>query len=81
MCVIPNIVLEIYNKMLEIDNGMVWMVESKKLASLGSSLVVLGIVFGTDRLIGYSFIGAGVGSSIINMHASERSRKAVMRNW
>jgi hypothetical protein len=35
------------------------------LMTLGSSLVVLGIVFGTDRLIGYSFIGAGVLLSII----------------
>ena len=30
------------------------------LATLATSLVVLGIVFSTERLIGYSFIGAGV---------------------
>jgi hypothetical protein len=35
--------------------------------TLGSTLVVLGIVFGVEnRLIGYSFIGAGVLLSIIN---------------
>jgi len=34
---------------------------------LGMSLVVLGIIFGDDRLIGYSFIGAGVLLSIIDI--------------
>ena len=34
---------------------------------LATTLVVLGIVFGSDRLIGYSFIGAGVVLSIINL--------------
>jgi hypothetical protein len=34
--------------------------------TLGSTLVILGIVFGEDRLIGYSFIGAGVLLSIIS---------------
>jgi hypothetical protein len=35
--------------------------------TLGSMLVVLGIVFGNgDRLIGYSFIGAGVLLSIVS---------------
>ena len=28
--------------------------------ALGPTLVALGIVFGEDRLVGYSFIGAGV---------------------
>jgi hypothetical protein len=36
------------------------------LAILGMSLVVLGIIFGDDRLIGYSFIGVGVLLSIID---------------
>ena len=36
------------------------------LAVLGMSLVVLGIIFGDDRLIGYSFIGAGVLLSAID---------------
>jgi asparagine N-glycosylation enzyme membrane subunit Stt3 len=33
---------------------------------LGMSLVVLGIIFGDDRLIGYSFIGVGVLLSVID---------------
>jgi hypothetical protein len=36
------------------------------LAILGMSLVVLGIIFGDDRIIGYSFIGVGVLLSIID---------------
>ena len=30
-------------------------------------LIVLGIIFGTDRLIGYSFIFAGILTSIISL--------------
>ncbi len=38
----------------------------QELITLGSTLVVLGIIFGNgDRLLGYSFIGAGVLLSII----------------
>ncbi len=41
--------------------------KSQELVTLGSTLVVLGIIFGaTDRLIGYSFIGAGVLLSIVS---------------
>jgi hypothetical protein len=36
-------------------------------ATLGSTLVVLGIVFGEDRLIGHCSIGAGVLLSIISL--------------
>jgi len=36
------------------------------LAVLGMSLVVLGIIFGDDRIIGYSFIGVGVLLSVID---------------
>ncbi len=50
---------------------------SQELMTLGSSLVVLGIVFGTDRLIGYSFIGAGVLLSIISMIKSGRKAHAM----
>ncbi len=40
---------------------------SQELMTLGSTLVVLGIVFGNgDRLIGYSLIGAGVLLSIVS---------------
>jgi hypothetical protein len=39
----------------------------QELMTLGSTLVVLGIIFGNaDRLIGYSFIGAGVLLSIVS---------------
>jgi len=36
------------------------------LAVLGMSCVVLGIIFGDERLIGYSFIGVGVLLSVID---------------
>jgi hypothetical protein len=42
------------------------------LAILGMSLVVLGIIFGDDRIIGYSFIGVGVLLSVIDMVKSRR---------
>jgi len=42
------------------------------LAILGMSLVVLGIIFGDDRLIGYSFIGVGILLSAID---AVRTRK------
>jgi uncharacterized membrane protein HdeD (DUF308 family) len=31
-----------------------------QLTMLGMVFIILGIVFGSDRLIGYSFLGAGV---------------------
>ena len=45
---------------------------SQEFTTLGGTLVVLGIVFGEDRLIGYSFIGAGVLLSIISIIKSKR---------
>ena len=42
------------------------------LAILGMSLVVLGIIFGDDRLIGYSFMGAGVVLSVIDIVRNRR---------
>ena len=40
---------------------------SQEFMTLGSTLVVLGIIFGnTDRVIGYSFIGVGVLLSIVS---------------
>jgi hypothetical protein len=33
--------------------------------TLGIALVVLGIIFGDDRLVGYSFVGVGVLLSIV----------------
>ena len=41
--------------------------QPSKLAMLGMTLVVLGIIFGDDRLIGYSFIGTGVLLSVIDI--------------
>ena len=46
--------------------------KSQELITLGSTLVVLGIIFGEDRLIGYSFIGVGVMLSVISMIKSRR---------
>jgi hypothetical protein len=43
------------------------------LVALGGSLAALGIVFGTDRLIGYSFMGAGVVLSVISVIKSRRT--------
>ena len=40
---------------------------SQEFITLGSTLVVLGIIFGNaDRVIGYSFIGVGVLLSIVS---------------
>jgi len=40
---------------------------NSQLLALGSALVALGIVLGEDRLVGYSFIGAGVILSIVSL--------------
>ncbi len=47
----------------------------KEFMTLGSSLVVLGIVFGTDRLIAYSFMGTGVLLIIISAIRSQRKAR------
>ena len=49
--------------------------KSEELTTLASTLVVLGIVFGSDRLIAYSFIGAGVVLSIISVIKSKKEVK------
>ncbi len=49
--------------------------EFSALMTLGSSLVVLGIVFGTDRVISYSFFGAGILLSIINAIRAKKQGK------
>lgn len=46
---------------------------SQEFTALGSTLVLLGIIFGEDRLIGYSFISAGVLLSIISIIKSRRN--------
>jgi hypothetical protein len=40
---------------------------SQELMTLGGTLVVLGIVFSEDRLIGYSFFGVGILLSVISV--------------
>jgi len=47
------------------------------LAILGMSLVVLGIIFGDDRLIGYSFIGIGVLLSIIDAIRNRKQKTII----
>jgi chromate transport protein ChrA len=44
------------------------------LLTLGLALVVLGIIFGNDPLVGYSFIGVGVLVSIIGAITSRGMR-------
>lgn len=41
-------------------------IQDNALLPLGITFVVLGIIFGDDRLVGYSFIGIGVLLSIIS---------------
>jgi len=48
---------------------------SQEFTTLGSTLVVLGIVFGEDRLIGYSFIGVGILLSVISVIKSRRKEQ------
>jgi hypothetical protein len=42
------------------------------LAVLGISLVVLGIIFGDSRIVGYSFIGVGVLLSVVDIIRTRR---------
>ena len=47
--------------------------KKQEFATFGMTLVTLGIVFGAaDRIIGYSFIGAGVLLSIVSAIKSRR---------
>ena len=48
------------------------MKKTQELTTLVSTLVILGIVFSSDRLIAYSFIGAGVILAIISMVKSKK---------
>ena len=41
--------------------------KSSKLATFAMILVILGIIFGDNRLIGYGFIGVGVILSVIDI--------------
>ena len=44
--------------------------------SMGITLVILGIVFGEDPLIGHSFIGAGILLSVASLFIRRRQGKA-----
>jgi hypothetical protein len=46
--------------------------QPSNLAIVGMSLVVLGIIFGDSRLIGYSLIGVGILLSIIEAVRNRR---------
>ncbi len=59
------------NKMCEMDNEVERM-RSQELMTLGGTLVVLGIVFGEDRLVGYSFFGVGILLSVISVFKARR---------
>jgi hypothetical protein len=50
--------------------------KSQELTTLGGTLVILGIIFGEDRLIGYSFIGAGVLLSVISLITRGKKEEA-----
>jgi len=51
------------------------MMKSQEFMTLGMMLEVVGIVFGTERLIGYPLIGTGVLLSIISVIRSKREVK------
>jgi hypothetical protein len=42
------------------------LINPSNLLVLGMSFVVLGIIFGDERIIGYSFIGIGIALSVID---------------
>jgi len=48
---------------------------SQELLTLGMMLEVVGIVFGTERIVGYLLIGAGVLLSIISVVKSRRKEE------
>jgi hypothetical protein len=62
------------NKMCEINNEAERM-KSQELMTLGGTLVVLGIIFSEDRLIGYSFIGIGILLSVVSVFKSRRKEE------
>ena len=49
--------------------------KSQELMTLGGTLVVLGIIFSEDRIIGYSFIGVGILLSVISVIKSRRKEE------
>ena len=49
--------------------------KSEEITTFACTLVVLGIIFGEDLLIGYSFIAAGVTLAIVAMIKSKKQVK------
>jgi hypothetical protein len=62
------------NKMCEINNEAERM-KSQELLTLGGTLVVLGIIFSEDRLLGYAFIGIGILLSVVSVFKSRRKEE------
>jgi lysylphosphatidylglycerol synthetase-like protein (DUF2156 family) len=44
------------------------------LSLIGMVFIILGIVFGSDRLIGYSFLGAGVIIAVVDVVKNRKKR-------
>jgi hypothetical protein len=49
--------------------------KSQELMTLGGTLVVLGIIFGEDRVIGYAFFGVGILLSVVSVFKSRRKEE------
>jgi hypothetical protein len=60
--------------MCEINNEAERM-KSQELMTLGGTLVVLGIIFGEDRVIGYAFFGVGILLSVVSVFKSRRKEE------
>ncbi len=78
MLTVYNIKLNIYNKKCEIDNGDVAM-KTREFTTLARVLAILGIAFGSDRLIGYSLLGIGTLLGIIVIIKDKGKRNLVRR--
>ena len=48
--------------------------KKEKISYLATTLVVLGIIFASDQVIGYTFIGSGVILSIFSLIISNRKK-------
>jgi hypothetical protein len=49
--------------------------KNQEISSLGTTFVVLGIIFGADQIIGYLFIGFGVFLSIFSLIQDKKKNK------
>jgi uncharacterized membrane protein len=39
-----------------------------RLAALSFAFIIAGIIFGEDRLVGYSLLGAGIGLAVVDIY-------------